>query len=114
MVLLFVFGAQVFEDAISDLAFLELEPFTFTFFVISLLHVIKTIIRDLDLLVDGTLKVKRAIQHCLRKNKSAKADADMYASDVALLSRWHGRYDRFFLRHQNFISEMSCKAVALT
>ena len=116
--LLFVFGLQVFDDSISDLAFLELDPFTPIFFLTSAIHCVKTTVRDLDLWVNAALQLRRLAVRGLRRlclsSDSGGQPADdelLLAADRSALYAWHYQYDRFFLRHQHFLSEMSCKLV---
>lgn len=47
-----------------------------------------------------------------RPQPGQRAEAEL-SGEMVFLYEWHQRFDRFFLRHQNFLSELSCKLVVV-
>ena len=99
-----LFPLQLIEDVWADLIFTSFTPFSWSFFVISFLHVSKTFIRDFDLLPSILLYLPTLFA----STSSASVRACLTQSNS-----WRLAFPRRVLRHQNLVTELCAKVVVV-
>ena len=99
-----LFPIMLVEDVWADLIFTSFTPFSLSFFFISLLHLIKTFVRDFDLLPSLLLYLPTLV--------ASPSTASLRAC-LTQTSSWRLAFPRRVLRHQNVVTELCAKVVVV-
>ena len=125
---------QFFEETLANLLFLSFNPFDGFFFLVTVILIVKTVLRDADLMAESWYWICQRWRPNQQQSRtrsqrlqpvhngvSANNDHDDNhdensdaAEESRLVISWRRNFDQFILRHQNFICAMCSKVVVIT